>query len=126
MIEITVERESIQLVVGEDAGLHRPNFSLVQSNIFYLLYFFNSLVPFAIDFSFQFYRNQRLSDSAQYLIILFAINGFLWLDFNLQILFEKQPPQASVIPCMGAIHSWASQAKPRQRMALQKNASLKW
>ena len=69
----------------------------MHSNIFYLLFIINSLVPFTIDFSFQFYRNQRLSDSAQYLIIIFAINGFLWLDFNMQMLF-KAPSQTSVVP----------------------------
>ena len=69
----------------------------MHSNIFYLLFIINSLVPFTIDFSFQFYRNQRLSDSAQYLIIIFAINGFLWMDFNMQMLF-KAPSQTSVVP----------------------------
>ena len=76
----------------------------MQSNIFFILYFFNSLVSFAIDFSFQLYQNQWMSHSAYYLIILFAVNFFLWLDFNVQMLFEKQP-QDSVVACVGVIHN---------------------
>ena len=80
----------IHLVVEEEVEKKlQPNFSLMQSNIFFLL--FNFIVPFAIDFSIQFYRNQRLSNSALCLIILFAINCFLWFDFNVQMVFKKQP-----------------------------------
>ena len=84
----------------------------MQSNIFFFFYFFNSIVPFAIDFSIQFYRNQRLSNSALCLIILFAINCFLWLDFNVQMLFKKQP-QDSVAACRGVIQFWAMQGSTK-------------
>ena len=83
----------------------RPNFSLVQSNIFYVLYVISTLVPLVLDFWFQFHRNQTqsLSQSHQFVVVLpaFAINGLLWLDFNLQ-MFRRPQDQTGQIASSSA------------------------
>ena len=83
----------------------RPNFSLVQSNIFYALYVISTLVPLVLDFWFQFHRNQTqsLSQSHQFVVVLpaFAINGVLWLEFNLQ-MFRRPQDQTGQIASSSA------------------------
>ena len=84
----------------------RPNFSLVQSNIFYVLYVISTLVPLVLDFWFQIHRNQTqsLSQSHQFVVVLpaFAINGLLWLDFNLQMFRRPQDQTGQIVSSSAA------------------------
>ena len=87
-------------LAGKSAKTEEPNFSLLHSNILYLLFFVGSLTCLGADMALQRVKNKFIKNNTKLFVSFFAANVFLWIDFNFNKVFRKPNPARSVyVPC---------------------------
>ena len=71
-----------------NAWTNEPNFSLLQSNILYLMFFLGSFLCLGADMIVQKARNGFISNNTQFFLSILLLNIILWIDFNFKV-FRK-------------------------------------
>ena len=71
-----------------NAWTNEPNFSLLQSNILYLMFFLGSFLCLGADMIVQKGKNGFISNNTQFFISILLLNIILWVDFNFKV-FRK-------------------------------------
>ena len=61
---------------------NEPNFSLIHSNFLYLMFLLGFFASFGGDIMMQWAKNGDVSKNTKAFMFIFAINIFLWIDFN--------------------------------------------
>ena len=61
---------------------NEANFSMFQSNIFYLLYFLGSFIALILDGLVIYSTSMALGNITIAFVSLLLVNAFLWIDFN--------------------------------------------
>ena len=62
--------------------LDQPNFSLIHSNVLYLLFILGFFACFGGDILMQLAKNGYVNKNTKVFISIFIINTLLWIDFN--------------------------------------------
>jgi hypothetical protein len=71
-----------------NAWTNEPNFSLLQSNILYLMFFLGSFLCLGMNMIVQKAKNGSISNNTQFFISILLLNVILWVDFNFKV-FRK-------------------------------------
>ena len=82
-----------------NAWTNEPNFSLLQSNILYLMFFLGSFLCLGADMIVQKARNGFISNNTQFFLSILLLNIILWIDFNFKVFRKARTAGRSYSIC---------------------------